>query len=195
MSRVVLKCGDCLELMKGIPDGSVDMVLSDLPYGVLNKGNHSAKWDSVIPMEPLWGEFHRVIRGNGAIVLFGQGMFTARMMVSNPGMWRYNLIWKKGDRASGFLNANRQPLRNHEDIMVFAKGQTPYYPQMEKCAAHKRNHGRGDLNKQIKNQCYGDFVSLPTKISDEKYPKSVLNFDKEFPRSSARRSLWRCVSG
>ncbi len=82
---------------------------------------------------------------------------------------------------SGFLNANRQPLRNHEDIIVFSKKQPIYHPQMVKCPPHKRNHGKGKLEKQQVNRCYGNFVDLPTKISDEKYPKSVLDFDKEFP--------------
>lgn len=86
--------GDCLVEMKKIADGSVDMI-TDLPYGVLNKGNKAASWDREIPLEPLWEQFNRVIKRNGAIVLFGQGMFTAKLMMSNPKMWRYNLIWDK----------------------------------------------------------------------------------------------------
>ena len=167
--------------MKEILDGSIDMILCDLPYGVLNKGNKAAKWDSQIPFEPLWEQYERVIKDNGAIVLFGQGMFTAKLMMSNTKLWRYNLVWKKGGRCSGFLNAKRQPLRNHEDIIVFAKKQTIYNPQMRKCEPHQRNHSRGKLLNKGTNRCYGEFKDLPTIISDEKYPLSVLDFKQDFP--------------
>lgn len=103
---------DCLEGMKMIPDASVDCIICDLPYGVLNRGNRHARWDSVIPFEPLWEQYRRVAKENAAIVLFGQGMFSAQLMLSNPEMWRYNLVWDK-HRCTGFLNANRMPLRVH----------------------------------------------------------------------------------
>lgn len=167
--------------MKEIPDKSIDMVLCDLPYGVLNKSNKSAKWDSQIPFELLWEEYKRIIRDNGAIVLFAQGMFTAKLILSNPKMWKYNLVWKKGGRCSEFLNAKRQPLRNHEDIVVFAKKQTIYNPQMRKCEPHQRNHSRGKLINKGTNRCYGEFKDLPTVVSDEKYPLSVLDFQQDFP--------------
>lgn len=167
--------------MKEIPDGSIDMILCDLPYGVLNKGNRSAKWDSPIVLDALWPEYKRIISENGAIVLFGQGMFTARLLTSNPNMWRYNLVWKKGGRCSGFLNANRQPLRNHEDIIVFAKRQTIYHPQMRSCNPGERTHGRGRLEKRAKNSCYGDYKDVQTRILDKKYPLSVLDFNQDFP--------------
>ena len=96
---------DCLVGMSRIPDGSVDLILSDLPYGVTKN-----KWDSVIPLDELWEHYKRVIKENGAIVLFGQGLFTARLMLSNEKWYRYNLIWEK-DRPSGFLNAKRMPLK------------------------------------------------------------------------------------
>mgnify|MGYP003571243847 CR=1 FL=1 len=167
--------------MKEIPDKSVDMILCDLPYGVLNKNNKAAKWDSQIPFEPLWEQYNRIIRDDGAIVLFAQGMFTANLLMSNPKMWRYNLVWKKGGRCSGFLNANRQPLRNHEDIVVFSKRQTIYHPQMRKCEPHERTHSRGKLINKGTNRCYGKFKDLPTIVSDEKYPLSVLDFNQDFP--------------
>lgn len=180
-NNINLICGDCLDVMGQIPAESVDMILCDLPYGCLNKKNPGAKWDSQIPLEPLWEQYRRVIRPKGAIVLFGSGMFTAELMFSNRKWWRYNLIWKKGERCSGFLNANRAPLRNHEDIVVFCSGQPTYNPQMEYAGPHKRNHGKGKMENQPVNNCYGDFVSLPTVISNEKFPKSVLNFPSEFP--------------
>ena len=112
-------CGNCLEIMPDIPDKSIDMILCDLPYGVLNRNNPLAKWDSVVPFESLWRQYKRIIKDNGVIVLFAQGMFTANLLMSNQTMWRYNLVWKKSNRISGFLNSNRMPLRNHEDIAVF----------------------------------------------------------------------------
>ncbi len=86
--------------------------------------------DRMLPLDELWAQYKRIIKDNGAIALFGQGMFTARLMTSNPGMWRYNLIWQKGGRCSGFLNAKKQPLREHEDICIFYKKQPTYNPQM-----------------------------------------------------------------
>lgn len=108
--------GDCLELMKDIPTNSVDMILCDLPFGQTARN----KWDSVIPFEPLWQQYNRIIKDNGAIVLFANGMFTADLMQSNRKMWRYNLVWEK-TQPTGFLNAKKMPLRAHEDICVFYK--------------------------------------------------------------------------
>lgn len=106
---------DCLEGMKRIPDGSVDCIVCDLPYEVLNKGNEKAQWDNIIPMEPLFKEYWRIAKPNAPVILFCQGMFTAQLMMTEPKNWRYNLIWQK-DRPTGFLNAKRMPMRSHEDI-------------------------------------------------------------------------------
>ena len=177
--------GDCLELMKDIPDKSVDCIITDLPYGVLNKANKGSKWDSVIPFDDLWNQYKRIIKDNGAIVLFGSGMFTANLMKSNEKMWRYNLVWKKGERTSGFLNANRQPLRNHEDICVFYKKQPTYNPQFETGfkPTHKRGKISGELGKGAEtNNCYGKFTTMENRdYGDKRFPKSVLNFDREHP--------------
>lgn len=162
--------------MDRIPDGSIDMILCDLPYGVLNRKNKHAKWDNVIPFEPLWAQYKRVIKRNGAIVLFGQGMFTADLMVSQKDLWRYNLIWNKTDRPTGFLNAKKMPLREHEDIMVFYKDLPVYNPQMVKCAPHQRNHSRG---KEQTNRCYGDIKKFDEVITDEKYPRSIIRIPRE----------------
>lgn len=174
--------GDCLELMKNIPDKSVDAVICDLPYEVLNKGNKHAQWDKMIPLDKLWEQYNRVIKDNGAIILFGQGMFTAQLMVSNPKMWRYNLIWQKGGRCSGFLNAKKMPLREHEDIMIFYKQLPTYNPQMVKCNPEQRNHSRGKQEKDATNRCYGNFHKTKDIILDEKYPKSILNFKRPHPQ-------------
>ena len=106
---------DCLEGMNGIPDSSIDLILCDLPYGTTRN-----KWDEVIPFEALWMQYRRVIKDHGAIVLFADGLFTAKLILSNVQMWRYNLIWDK-QRGCDFLNANIKPLKSHEDICVFYK--------------------------------------------------------------------------
>ena len=161
------------------------MILCDLPYGVLNQSNKYAKWDIVIPFDKLWEQYMRIIKDNGAIALFGQGMFTARLMTSNPGMWRYNLIWQKGGRCSGFLNAKKQPLREHEDICIFYKKQPTYNPQMVKCLPHYRNHSRGKQDKEQTNRCYGDFGKAKDIISDEKYPRSIVRIKRPHPQIHA----------
>ena len=173
---------DCLEGMKRIPDASIDCIICDLPYGVLNKGNESAQWDNVIPFDLLWKQYERVIKENGAIILFAQGMFTADLMISNRKLWRYNLIWQKGGRCSGFLNAKKMPLREHEDILVFYKTMPVYNPQMTKCEPHQRNHSRGKMNKEQTNRCYGNFGKPEDVITDLKYPKSILKFNRPHPQ-------------
>lgn len=132
--------GDCLEVMKEIPDKSIDMVACDLPYNCLHRDNPNAQWDRLIPFEPLWAQYERIIKDNGAIILFAQGMFTAQLMMSNPKLWRYNLVWDK-QRVTAFLNANRMPLRCHEDICVFYKSLPTYNPQLE---VGLPNHSRGN---------------------------------------------------
>lgn len=141
--------GDCLVEMQKIPDKSVDFICADLPYEVLNKGNKNAHWDRMLPMDELWAQYERIIKDNGAIVLFAQGMFTARLMMSNPKLWRYNLIWDKINRPTGFLDANRKPLRIHEDILIFYKSQPTYNPQFTK---GEHNHKRGKAGNAIGGQ-------------------------------------------
>lgn len=162
--------GDCLELMRHIPSGSVDAVICDLPYGTTRN-----KWDSVIPFEPLWEQYLRVTKHNAAIVLFCQGMFTSRLMASQERLWRYNLVWDKCN-TTGFLNANRMPLRQHEDIAVFYRALPTYNPQMVKSEPHRRKHGTGGLHHT--NNCYDDYTPLPMVIADEKFPTSILKFQK-----------------
>lgn len=167
---------DCLEGMKQIADNSVDCIICDLPYGVLNKQSEGGGWDSIIPLAPLWEQYLRIAKPNAAIILFCQGMFTAQLMMSQPKLWRYNLIWEKGCRGSGFLNARRMPMRYHEDIAVFYREQPTYNPQMTK---GNPNHSRGKLLKEQTNRCYGK-VNKPVDVfTDEKFPRSVLYFDRD----------------
>ena len=179
---------DCLEGMKLIPDGSVDAVICDPPYEVLHKNNKKVQWDRVIPFEPLWEHYLRITKRNAPIILFGQGMFTAQLMMSQPKIWKYNLIWEKG-RATGFLNANRMPMRSHEDIVVFYRSQPIYNPQKRKGDSHPRGNG---IHKHT-NQCYGKFKEQKQKVgatydyahikvvepTGECFPMSVLHFNKE----------------
>lgn len=118
--------GNCLDVMLRIPDSSIDMILADLPYGVTQND-----WDQIIPFERLWDEYRRVTKLNAAIVLTATQPFAAQLIVSNPKMFRYDLIWRK-NKSTGFLNANRMPLRQHESILVFYRRLPVYHPQKTK---------------------------------------------------------------
>lgn len=168
---------DCLDGMREMADASVDAVIADLPYGVLNGRNVSARWDRPIPLEPLWEQYRRITKPDSPIILFGQGLFTARLVLSQPGLWRYNLVWQK-DRVTGHLNANRMPLRQHEDIIVFYRHQPVYHPQMKSCPPERRNHGRRTAGV-FTNRCYGEMKMTPVRMADDKYPTSVIYIPKE----------------
>ena len=131
---VRLLCGDCLDLMRDIPAGSVDMILCDLPYGITKN-----QWDRPLKLDKLWEQYSRIVKEHGAICLFADGMFMADLMKSNRKMWRYNLIWDKVI-PTGFLNANRMPLRRTEEIAVFYRKQPLYHPQK---VPGKPNHSKG----------------------------------------------------
>lgn len=163
-----IKQGDCLELMKEIPDKSIDMILCDLPYGTTHN-----KWDNIISLDALWRGYERVIKDNGAIVLFGDGMFTANLMLSNPKMWRYNLIWDK-QRGCDFLNANVKPLKSHEDICVFYKRKPTYNKQYWYSKPYKLIKN-GSLSDN-----YGDRKTAYTESKDGKRnPLSILSFPRD----------------
>jgi len=119
-----LMLGDCLEVMKDIPDGTVDMVLADLPYGTTQ-----CKWDTVLDLAVMWAQYERVCRESGAIVLFGSQPFTSALVMSRPELFRYHWVWVKS-RATGHLNAKKMPMRNTEDVLVFYRRQGTYNPQM-----------------------------------------------------------------
>ena len=172
--------GDCLELMTQINDNSIDMILCDLPYGVTKN-----KWDSGIDLSDLWVQYKRITKENAAIILFGQDKFSARLMLSNEKLHRYNLVWDKGNRGSGFLNAKKMPLRNHEDILVFYKNPPTYNPQFTE---GEPLHGMGTKYKERSsgNNNYGKFDSTKNPSAyrqgeTKKYPKSILRFDKPHP--------------
>ena len=171
-----LRHGDCLELMKDIPDKSIDMILCDLPYGVTQN-----KKDIALPFDKLWNQYERIIKDNGVIALFSQGTFFVDLVNSNRKLYRYDLIWNKV-LTSGFLNAKRMPLRQHEQIAIFYKKLPTYNPQFTQ---GKPLHSKGFSykNKEHKNQNYGEFKQLDDlrKGSTDKYPTSILTFDKPHP--------------
>lgn len=160
--------GDCLELLPQLETGSVGLVVADLPYGQTRN-----RWDSCIDLERLWPELLRVCKEDAAVVLFGQGMFTAELMQSQPKLWRYNLIWHK-TTPTGFLNANKMPLRAHEDILVFYRKLPTYHPQ--KTSGHARKVSRAkDQRTATGSSNYGDY-NPHTYDSTERFPTSVLTF-------------------
>ena len=161
--------GDCLELMKNIPDKSIDMILCDLPYGTTHN-----KWDNVIPMEPLWEQYNRIIKDNGAILLFSQMPFGASLIMSNPKMFRYEWIWEK-NQAVGFLNAKKMPLRKHENILVFYKHLPTYNPQ-GLIKLDEPIQEEGSANRNGKNYGVADKSFIRTH---KNYPTDIITFSKD----------------
>ena len=164
-----LRHGDCLKLMKDIPDKSIDMILCDLPYGTT-----ACKWDVIIPFEPLWEQYNRIVKDNGAIVLFGSEPFSSRLRMSNIKDYRYDLIWEKNN-AGNFQLAKKQFLKYHENISVFYKKQPTYNPQgiikLEKpiIQSNKGKAGKlGHLGSEKKREVYSQKYT--------NYPKSILRF-------------------
>ena len=158
--------GDCLELMKRIPDGSVDMILCDLPYGTTRN-----KWDSVIPLGPLWKEYKRVIKERGAIVLTAAQPFNIALAHSNISEYRYEWIWDK-KLGSGSLNVKYQPLRRHENILVFYRKAPTYNPQMRKGEYRNKSTSKPSANKGS----YGEIKHIRDNYNDLYYPTSILEF-------------------
>lgn len=165
MKDIELWHGDCLELMKDIPDGSIDMILCDLPYGTT-----ACKWDTIIPFEPLWEQYRRIIKNNGAIVLTASQPFTSALVMSNTKMFKYTWTWVK-NKKTGFLNAKKQPLRQVEDVVVFYSKQPTYIPQ--------KTQGHKPVNSYTKHTSDGTTMGK-TKVGitgggqTDRYPSNVL---------------------
>ena len=169
MNDIKLIHGDCLEEMKNIPDKSIDMILCDLPYGTTQN-----KWDSIIPLEPLWEQYKRIIKDNGAIVLFAQTPFDKVLGASNLKMLKYEWIWEK-QQGTGFLNAKKMPLKKHENILVFYKKLPIYNPQM--IGNEIRTKKRNKNGKTTDN--YGKFTYDEQSTYVGRYPTSILSFDRD----------------
>lgn len=157
--------GDCLDVLESFPSSSVDMVLCDLPYGTTQN-----KWDCVIDLGKLWNAYHRVVKPTGAIVLTSQGVFTAKLILSNESNFKYKLVWEKS-KPTNFLNAKKQPLRKHEDVCVFYRKQPAYNPQMKKGTPYDKGVRKDQLSGS-----YGDFLPKHVKSDGERYPTDVVYF-------------------
>lgn len=161
-----LMLGDCLELMKEIESGTVDMILTDPPFGTTK-----CSWDSVIPFEPMWAELKRITKPNGAIVLFGSEPFSSLLRVSNLKMFKYDWIWEKS-KATGFLNSKKQPLRAHEIISVFYSKPPTYTPQMTEGLPYDK----GVRKEQTDDDVYSSFEQVEVKSDGLRFPRSVQYF-------------------
>ena len=159
--------GDCIELMKNIKDNSIDLIATDLPFGVV-----MCDWDIVIPFDKLWKEYKRIIKPNGAIVLNSQQPFTSQLIISNLDWFKYSLIWDKS-LVTGFLDANRKPLKRHEDICVFYNKQPTYNPQFTQGKAYK-------IVRNAKTSIYGEHdEKTSTENSGRRYPTSIISIPQK----------------
>ena len=155
--------GDCLEVMPTLPDKSIDMILCDLPYGTT-----ACKWDTIIPFEPLWKEYKRLIKDNGAIVLTASQPFTSALVMSNPDMFRYDWVWEKS-YSTGFMNANKMPLKNTENVLVFYKNLPVYNPQ-----------GRVKVDKkQVRKRDKETTIYADMGLRDGEYIQEYSNYPKQ----------------
>lgn len=180
MSKYKLAQGDCLELMKQIKDESIDLILCDLPYGT-----SACKWDSVIPFEPMWEQYKRIIKLDGAIVLFGSEPFSSALRLSNLDMYKYDWKWEKPNGAN-FLNFKYQPAKVHEDIMVFGKsatsyskkGNMTYNPQMSEGKPYNQTSGeqRHDNGHVLGSTVRSPIKQVITKNDGTRYPRSIIKF-------------------
>ena len=169
--------GDCLELMKDIPDGSIDLILCDLPYGTTKN-----KWDSTLPLDKLWAEYERIISYNGAIVLFAQTPFDKVLGASKIGLLKYEYIWNK-KRPTGFFNANYAPMKQHENILVFSKASACYVKDKSKAMAFFPQD-LIEVNRSIKRTAQngnydGSHYKLESNQKYTGYPTSILEFAPE----------------
>lgn len=198
--KVRLLQGDCLEIMKKIPDGKIDLICCDLPYGTTDshggkkKGNRFLKWDNIIPLDELWQEYKRILKPNGVVCLTADQPFTSRLVISNLEWFKYELIWKK-NITTGFLLANYRPMKQTEDVVIFSAGGASaaakkadnamtYNPQglIEKKVVKKNNKKR--LGKFLLNE---EFLGKNNSLLSEKeytqqytnYPKEIIEFDMD----------------
>ena len=163
--------GDCLELMNKLPNQSIDLILCDLPYGTT-----ACKWDVIIPFEPLWKQYNRIIKDNGAVVLFGSQPFTSKLIQSNLKNFRYELIWEK-QQGTNPMFSKKGILKKHENICIFYKKQPTYNPQMS--YGNKNYSAFSSEDKNI-GEVYGDLKSKHRECNDgSRYPTSIIKFNTE----------------
>lgn len=168
--------GDCLELMKQIPNRSIDAIITDTPYGTT-----ACKWDSVIPFDLMWEQLNRIIKPNGAILLFGSEPFSSNLRMSNIKNYKYDWIWKKS-RCGNFQIAKYQPLKYTEIISVFGKGKVNYYPIYEEASAStksRRQYKMGGFTTGLKHMASGEYKSELLHGKDKKNPSNILDFKSQ----------------
>jgi site-specific DNA-methyltransferase (adenine-specific) len=175
--RNVLFEGDCLEVLNQIPSASVNLILCDLPYGTTQN-----RWDSVIDLNRLWAHYKRVLAAKGVVVLTAQGVFTAKLILSNEDWFKYKIVWEKS-KSTNFLNAKKQPLRKHEDICVFYKEPATYNPQMQAGEPYDKGVRKNQLSGS-----YGDFSPAHVRSDGARYPNDVVYF--KTAESEAERTVW-----
>jgi len=171
--------GDCLELMKNIPDNSIDMVLTDPPYGTT-----ACKWDNIIPFEPMWEQINRVVKHNAAICIFGAEPFSSFLRVSNIKNYKYDWVWDKVNKFTGFLNAKRMPMTDHELVSVFYKKQPLYNPQLREGEYKTRNSKGG--SKGVYND--GHSEDSGRKVKGLK-PKRIIPFKSQNTKKSLHPTM------
>ena len=176
MLKIELMQGDCLEKMKDIPDKSIDMILCDLPYGTT-----ACKWDTVIPFEPLWAHYKRIIKDNGAIVLFGSQPFTSALVMSNVKWFKYQWVWEKR-KAGNFQLAKYQPLKITEDICVFGGNRVNYYPipsEISESTKSRYKYKGGGAVANLEHMSSKEYIHQYNFGKEHGYPKNILEFGQE----------------
>ena len=171
----VLYEGDCLEIMPKLPDKSIDMILSDLPYGITG-----CCWDKILPIKLLWEQYRRLIKDDGAIVLTASQPFTSVLVMSNLKWFKYEWIWEK-NRGSNFGCVRWQPMKEHESVLVFGKGKIKYNPIMQKRKGSGEDRVKYKITARTKTECYSDSLhnKVELKTTKLRYPSSVQKFNTE----------------
>ena len=174
MNRIKLLHGDCLEIMKDIPDKSIDMILADLPYGTT-----ACKWDSIIPFEPLWEQYERIIKDNGAIVLTASQPFTSALVMSNPKRFRHEWIWEK-DGGSNFALMKYQPMKEHESVLVFGKKSVEYNPIKQERIGSRKGKITKSFDSGRTDSVYGSSQGKGSfEVGELRFPRNIQRFNRE----------------
>jgi len=179
VSRSTFYLGDCLEVLQTLPSNSVDLIITDLPYGTTKN-----KWDVVIPFEPMWEQYNRVTKNDAAILLFGSGLFLYKLAMSNPKMFKYELIWHKSKSGSSFT-AKHRPVQKHENILVFGRGKVKYNPQLVDGEPYyrKRKANNGDKPNNHKLGVVSESETINTGF---RYPSTVQFFQQKWRRQDQK---------
>ena len=174
-NQIQLMQGDCLDKMKEIPDSSVDLILTDPPYGTT-----ACKWDSIIPLEPMWEQLKRIIKPNGAIVMTASQPFTTTLIASNMKMFKYCWVWEK-NRGSNFASVKFQPMKEHEDVVVFASGRSNYYPIPQARSEGGASRVKYNINPSDtgKREAYGGLKATKREPKEMRVPRSIQKFNTQ----------------